>query len=42
MERWNYIAIGGYTGRKLCITGLLLEIFILWPSQMEFSDEFAL
>lgn len=42
MEHWIYNATGGYTGRKLCITGLLLEIFILWPSQTEFGDEFAL
>lgn len=42
MEHWIYNATGGYTGRKPCITGLLPEIFILWPSQTEFGDEFAL
>jgi hypothetical protein len=31
MERWNYIAIGGHTGRKLCISEFLLEIFMLSP-----------
>lgn len=31
MERWNYIAIGGHTGWKPCISGLLPEIFMFSP-----------
>ena len=31
MEHWIYNATGGHTGRKLCISEFLLEIFMLSP-----------
>lgn len=29
--RWIYIATGGYTGRKLCISEFLFEILMFSP-----------